>query len=161
MPAAAPARRSDHHPEQCEACEVVVDGLTVGAGGQGLTCGQHPIDSIDSSTPWRGGSSTGPDGFHVRHEKTDDGHWVGRPERCDTGCVDDLTRLLIAARDGDRDALERFVVETQVLGLQYDEAAEVLGCPIGTIRSRVARARGDLVAMMREPGDHADGAIVR
>jgi RNA polymerase sigma-70 factor (ECF subfamily) len=52
-------------------------------------------------------------------------------------------------------------VLTQVLGLQYDEAAEVLDCPIGTIRSRVARARVDLVAMMREPGDHADGVIAR
>ena len=34
---------------------------------------------------------------------------------------------------------------TQLLGLSYAEAAEVAGCPVGTIRSRVARARGDLV----------------
>ncbi|WP_371927752.1 RNA polymerase sigma factor SigC [Lentzea sp. HUAS12] len=34
---------------------------------------------------------------------------------------------------------------TQVLGLSYAEAAEVVGCPVGTIRSRVARAREDLV----------------
>ncbi|RZU74476.1 RNA polymerase sigma-70 factor (ECF subfamily) [Micromonospora kangleipakensis] len=37
-------------------------------------------------------------------------------------------------------------VATQVLGLSYAEAAEVCGCPVGTIRSRVARAREDLVA---------------
>lgn len=37
---------------------------------------------------------------------------------------------------------------TQVLGLSYEEAAEVVGCPIGTIRSRVARARADLVAAL-------------
>jgi RNA polymerase sigma-70 factor (ECF subfamily) len=37
-------------------------------------------------------------------------------------------------------------VLTQVLGLSYPEAAEVLGCPVGTIRSRVARARDALVA---------------
>lgn len=60
----------------------------------------------------------------------------------------------------DPDRRSAFVL-TQVLGLQYDEAAEVLDCPIGTIRSRVARARVDLVAMMREPGDHADGVIAR
>ena len=44
-----------------------------------------------------------------------------------------------------RDAL----VLTQVLGLSYDEAAEVCGCPVGTIRSRVARAREDLIAAAR------------
>ena len=37
-------------------------------------------------------------------------------------------------------------VLTQVNGLSYAEAAEVLDVPIGTIRSRVARARGDLIA---------------
>ena len=60
----------------------------------------------------------------------------------------------------DPDRRSAFVL-TQVFGLQYDEAAEVLDCPVGTIRSRVARARVDLVAMMREPGDHADGVIAR
>ncbi|TDC38054.1 sigma-70 family RNA polymerase sigma factor [Micromonospora sp. KC213] len=43
------------------------------------------------------------------------------------------------------DRREAFVA-TQVLGLSYAEAAEVCGCPVGTIRSRVARAREDLVA---------------
>ena len=38
---------------------------------------------------------------------------------------------------------------TQVLGLSYDEAAEVCGCPLGTIRSRVARARSDMIAAAR------------
>lgn len=42
---------------------------------------------------------------------------------------------------------EAFVV-TQLLGLSYAEAAEVCGCPIGTIRSRVARARQDLVGAL-------------
>lgn len=37
---------------------------------------------------------------------------------------------------------------TQVLGLTYAEAAEVCGCPVGTIRSRVARARADLVTAL-------------
>ena len=56
----------------------------------------------------------------------------------------------------DDDRRSAFVL-TQVLGLPYDEAAEVLAVPIGTIRSRVARARGDLVAMMRDPGVERDG----
>ena len=44
----------------------------------------------------------------------------------------------------DRDRREAFVL-TQLLGLSYAEAADVAGCPVGTIRSRVARARADLV----------------
>jgi RNA polymerase sigma-70 factor (ECF subfamily) len=40
---------------------------------------------------------------------------------------------------------EAFVL-TQLIGLSYAEAADVCHCPIGTIRSRVARAREDLIA---------------
>jgi RNA polymerase sigma-70 factor (ECF subfamily) len=43
----------------------------------------------------------------------------------------------------DADRREAFVL-TQVAGMTYEEAATVCGCPIGTIRSRVARARADL-----------------
>ena len=56
---------------------------------------------------------------------------------------------LLARLDHDRRAA---FVTTQVLGLRYDEAADLLGCPIGTIRSRVARARADLVGFLDEPG---------
>jgi RNA polymerase sigma-70 factor (ECF subfamily) len=41
-------------------------------------------------------------------------------------------------------------VLTQVLGMSYEEAAVVCACPIGTIRSRVARARAHLAAAVRE-----------
>lgn len=44
----------------------------------------------------------------------------------------------------DRDFREAFVL-TQVLGLSYPEAADVIGCPLGTVRSRVSRARDQLV----------------
>lgn len=39
-------------------------------------------------------------------------------------------------------------VLTQLVGLSYDEAAAVEGVVIGTIRSRVARARAELVAQL-------------
>lgn len=38
------------------------------------------------------------------------------------------------------------LVLTQVLGYTYEEAAKIAGVRVGTIRSRVARARKDLVA---------------
>lgn len=57
---------------------------------------------------------------------------------------------LVSGLDADR--REAFVL-TQVLGLPYAEAAEVCRVPIGTIRSRVARARADLLDAL----DGADG----
>jgi RNA polymerase sigma-70 factor (ECF subfamily) len=47
----------------------------------------------------------------------------------------------------DADRREAFAL-TQLAGLSYEEAAAVAGCPIGTIRSRVARARADLRAVL-------------
>ncbi|QKV75557.1 sigma-70 family RNA polymerase sigma factor [Amycolatopsis sp. Hca4] len=64
------------------------------------------------------------------------------PERLDEQVVLDE---LVAALDEDRRAA--FVL-TQTLGLSYADAAEVCGCPVGTIRSRVARAREDLLAAL-------------
>jgi RNA polymerase sigma-70 factor, ECF subfamily len=60
-----------------------------------------------------------------------------------TGLLDavDLLRRLPPTRRA------AFVL-TQVLGLSYQEAADVEGVPVGTIRSQVARARADLVAAM-------------
>jgi RNA polymerase sigma-70 factor (ECF subfamily) len=52
---------------------------------------------------------------------------------------------LLARLDPDR--REAFVL-TQLIGLPYAEAAEVAGCPVGTIRSRVARARADLIGSL-------------
>ncbi len=53
-----------------------------------------------------------------------------------------LEQLIAALPDDRREAF----VATQLLGLSYAEVADLCGCPVGTIRSRVARARADLVA---------------
>ena len=55
--------------------------------------------------------------------------------------------VLLAGLDPER---RLAFVLTQVLGLSYVEAAEICECPVGTIRSRVARARADLVERLGE-----------
>jgi RNA polymerase sigma-70 factor, ECF subfamily len=58
--------------------------------------------------------------------------------------IDESVLLRALVNDLDADRRDAFVL-TQVLDLSYAEAAEVCDCPIGTIRSRVARAREDLI----------------
>lgn len=50
--------------------------------------------------------------------------------------------LVLSGLDGER---REALLLTQVLGLSYQEAADVCGCAVGTIRSRVARARAELL----------------
>lgn len=69
----------------------------------------------------------------------------------------DLDDVLARLDDDRRSAF----VLTQILGMPYDETAEVLDCPIGTVRSRVSRARRDLVAMMSEPDEGAGRAAIQ
>lgn len=67
-------------------------------------------------------------------------------ELADRADPDVSLQLLLRQLGPDR--REAFVL-TQLLGLSYEEAAVTLGCPIGTIRSRVARARTDLIGLLR------------
>lgn len=55
--------------------------------------------------------------------------------------------LLVGSLEEDR--RQAFVL-TQMLGLSYDQAAKVAGVPIGTIRSRVFRARCELVCLLSD-----------
>ncbi|WP_408066579.1 RNA polymerase sigma factor SigC [[Mycobacterium] crassicus] len=56
--------------------------------------------------------------------------------------VVEVTTLIADLSADQREAL----LLTQLFGLSYQDAAAVCGCPVGTIRSRVARARGALLA---------------
>lgn len=62
-----------------------------------------------------------------------------------TGTIE-VAELVNALDPGQQQAF----VLTQVVGLPYDEAAEVAGVAIGTIRSRVSRAREALAAAIHE-----------
>lgn len=89
----------------------------------------------------------------VRHDRA-------RPPSAFRSGADSVTEIPVAERYEDRiewDMLisgleesrrEAFLL-TQFLGLSYADAAEVCRCPVGTIRSRVARARDDLMEAYR------------
>lgn len=64
----------------------------------------------------------------------------------------DTVRLLAALPYEQREAL----VLTQLIGLPYAQAADIVDCPIGTIRSRVARARTAMAESLR-PGREIGG----
>jgi RNA polymerase sigma-70 factor, ECF subfamily len=64
-----------------------------------------------------------------------------RDDRAEQVTVDDFLRRL----DPDRRAA--FAL-TQLYGLSYEETATICGCARGTVASRVARARGDLIALL-------------
>ena len=65
-------------------------------------------------------------------------------------------RVLMESLDPDR---REALILTQVLGYTYAEAADIAGVRVGTIRSRVARARQDLVAASetRGAGEDSEG----
>ncbi|MGQ0679892.1 MAG: RNA polymerase sigma factor [Actinomycetota bacterium] len=47
---------------------------------------------------------------------------------------------------------------TQVVGLSYQETADVIGIKVGTVRSRVFRARAQMVAALKDqPEEDSDG----
>jgi RNA polymerase sigma-70 factor, ECF subfamily len=60
------------------------------------------------------------------------------------------SREVESALEGLPDVYRDAVLLVDVEELTYDEAAQALGCPIGTVRSRVARARKLLYVALRE-----------
>lgn len=76
---------------------------------------------------------------------------VGVPEDVEgpfVAAADSALDILPLLDQLDADRREAFEL-TQLVGLTYGEAADVLEVPIGTIRSRVARAREHLIELLR------------
>ncbi|MFI9310471.1 sigma-70 family RNA polymerase sigma factor [Streptomyces triculaminicus] len=92
-----------------------------------------------------------------RLSDTDD--WQSAAERAQSAELPGFDEGVALSQLLDRLPYERreaFVL-TQMLGLPYAEAAIVAGCPVGTVRSRVARAREALIVQL-ETAERAVGA---
>lgn len=63
--------------------------------------------------------------------------------------LDELRRALIELPEDQREA----IVLVGAGGFAYEEAAQICGCAVGTIKSRVSRARKALAAMLVEGAD--------
>lgn len=79
----------------------------------------------------------------VRRQRLDT---LRTPRREHTAGPDEQVGVLDLLDALDPDQRSAFVL-TVVMGLEYAEAAAVCGCPVGTIRSRVNRARDRLRAL--------------
>lgn len=69
--------------------------------------------------------------------------------------LNELRRGLNSLKDDQREAL----ILVGASGLSYEEAAEICGCAVGTIKSRVSRARKELEVIMQSAdfSEAADG----
>lgn len=93
---------------------------------------------------------------HIRkrtRRRTDPTAAPSQPPTPDQYGAVEIRHLLEGLPYDQREAL----VLTQLIGLPYADAAEVVGCPIGTIRSRVARGRDALAAALHAGRNVADG----
>ena len=86
----------------------------------------------------------------IRQRRRDEQLAAAAAHHVNAGEVTELSSLIEQLDADRRDAF----IATQILGLLYAEAAAVLDCPIGTVRSRVARARADLIEALSDT-EHA------
>lgn len=104
-------------------------------------------NAIGSATrnPVEGGMDVDdPEISEVRLKMTD----VSSPERL--LYTDELKRTINAAIDDLPSELRRAIVLRELEGMSYEEIAQAMDCPVGTVRSRIFRAR-DAITKRIEP----------
>lgn len=91
----------------------------------------------------------------TRRRALTDRLWRRRPAPLHDSSATAALEDLVAQLEPDRRAA--FVL-TQLLGLSYEEAAVVCDCAVGTIRSRVSRARQFLLDALDDTPERSEGA---
>lgn len=102
--------------------------------------GLHGYRSDGSATRWLLGIARRVCADAIHHSERARRTELTRSAPTDETATVDLQLLIASLPDDQRQAF----VLTQVLGYTYQEAADIRGSPIGTIRSRVARSRASL-----------------
>ena len=70
----------------------------------------------------------------------------------------EIATAVNAAVEALSEDLRQAIVLREIEGLSYEEIAEAMNCPIGTVRSRIFRAREAIAARLRPLLDTRDGA---
>jgi RNA polymerase sigma-70 factor, ECF subfamily len=98
----------------------------------------------------RAASIRGIDAGPAALEEIPDHQWTRRVEGSMT--LAQVSNVMQQLPEPMRDVLALVPIE----GLSYREAAEVLGVPVGTVMSRLARARAELMSRLNLTGDITD-----
>ena len=69
----------------------------------------------------------------------------------------EIAAAVNAAIEGLSEDLRQAITLREIEGLSYEEIAEMMNCPIGTVRSRIFRAREAIAARLRPLLDTRDG----
>jgi RNA polymerase sigma-70 factor (ECF subfamily) len=69
----------------------------------------------------------------------------------------EIASTVNAAIEGLSEDLRQAITLREIEGLSYEEIAEVMNCPIGTVRSRIFRAREAIAERLRPLLDTPDG----
>ena len=69
----------------------------------------------------------------------------------------EIAAAVNAAIEALSEDLRQAITLREIEGLSYEEIAELMGCPIGTVRSRIFRAREAIAARLRPLLDTRDG----
>ena len=69
----------------------------------------------------------------------------------------EIAAAVNSAIEGLSDDLRQAITLREIEGLSYEEIAELMNCPIGTVRSRIFRAREAIAARLRPLLDTREG----
>jgi RNA polymerase sigma-70 factor (ECF subfamily) len=71
----------------------------------------------------------------------------------------EIAAAVNAAIEALSEDLRQAITLREIEGLSYEEIAEVMNCPIGTVRSRIFRAREAIATRLRPLLDTRDGRV--
>ncbi len=95
-------------------------------------------------------------------EEFEDGALLQDPDTPEnTAAMGEVTQAIEQALASLPDSLRRAISLREMDGLTYDEIATAMECPIGTVRSRIARARSVIDAFIRPVLERPEAAGVR